>query len=38
MKQIASFIAQAVKSETGHDKIADGVNKLCKAFPAYPQS
>ena len=37
MKQIASFIAQAVKSETGHDKIADGVNKLCKAFPAYPQ-
>jgi glycine hydroxymethyltransferase len=38
MKQIASFIAQAVKNETGHDKIADGVNKLCKAFPAYPQS
>jgi glycine hydroxymethyltransferase len=38
MKQIASFIGQAVKSETGHDKIADGVNKLCKAFPAYPQS
>lgn len=38
MKQIAAFIAQAVKSETGHDKIADGVNKLCKAFPAYPQS
>ena len=38
MKQIASFIAQAVKSETGHDKITDGVNKLCKAFPAYPQS
>ena len=38
MKQIASFIAQAVKSESGHDKIADEVNKLCKAFPAYPQS
>jgi len=37
MKQIASFIAQAVKSESGHDKIADEVNKLCKAFPAYPQ-
>jgi glycine hydroxymethyltransferase len=38
MKQIASFIAQAVKSESGHDKIADEVNKLCKAFPAYPRS
>ena len=38
MKQIASFIAQAVKSESGHDKIADEVNKLCKAFPAYPHS
>ncbi len=38
MKQIASFIAQAVKSESGHDKIAEEVNKLCKAFPAYPQS
>ena len=37
MKQIASFIAQAVKSESGHDKIADEVNKLCKAFPDYPQ-
>ena len=38
MKQIASFIAQAVKNESGHDKIAEEVNKLCKAFPAYPQS
>ena len=37
MRQVASFIAQAVKSETGHDKIAEEVNKLCKAFPAYPQ-
>lgn len=37
MRQVASFIAQAVKSETGHDKIAEEVNKLCRAFPAYPQ-
>lgn len=37
MKQVASFIAQAVKSEAGHDEIATEVNKLCRAFPAYPQ-
>ncbi len=37
MRQVASLIAQAVKSETGHDKIAEEVNKLCRAFPAYPQ-
>jgi glycine hydroxymethyltransferase len=37
MKQIASFISQAVKTETDAQRISEEVNKLCKAFPVYPR-
>ena len=35
MKKIASYIAQAIKSENDGERIGLEVNKLCKEFPAY---
>jgi glycine hydroxymethyltransferase len=35
MKKISSYIARAVKSDNELDKVAQEVNQLCKAFPAY---
>ncbi len=35
MKKIASYIAQAVKTEGDSSAIAEEVTKLCKSFPAY---